>query len=209
MPHHFPRSLRTYAQAGLLLCMCLLLLCVSTLRTYAQAPQNSYAQKIRTFHTAEEFARLTRGSIKIHREPRYKSFISGDTLIGDRAGIVWKSDSGYLRPISQYHLMPASMTTVITGDPNQFIIWIGTLHGAIRYDPKPASLLPVQYFIGQRWLPDNQVRGIGFEDNGNVIWIETPKGFSRIEYKPMTLAEKSKAFVERIRARHVRHGLTA
>ena len=54
--------------------------------------------------------------------------------------------------------------------------------------------------------------GIGFETNrsGNaVIWLETPKGFSRIEYKPMTLAEKSKAFVERIRARHVRHGLTA
>src|SRR5262249_57028356 len=35
------------------------------------------------------------------------------------------------------------------------------------------------------------------------------KGFSRLEYKEMTLAEKSKAFVERVRARHVRHGLTA
>ncbi len=41
------------------------------------------------------------------------------------------------------------------------------------------------------------------------IWVETPKGFSRIEYRLMTLAEKSKEFVERIRARHVRWGLTA
>ena len=43
----------------------------------------------------------------------------------------------------------------------------------------------------------------------DVAWLETPKGFARIEYKAMTLAEKSRAFVERVQARHNRWGLTA
>jgi hypothetical protein len=73
----------------------------------------------------------------------------------------------------------------------------------------PAQNSPRQYFAGKRWLPDNHVTGIGFEKSSRIVWIETPKGFSRIERKEMTLAEKSKAFVERIRARHVRWGMTA
>src|SRR6185369_17723239 len=40
-------------------------------------------------------------------------------------------------------------------------------------------------------------------------WIETAKGLSRIEDRPMTLEEKSRAFVDRIQARHNRWGLTA
>ena len=43
----------------------------------------------------------------------------------------------------------------------------------------------------------------------SATWIETPKGFARIEYEPMTLAEKSRAFISRVQARHNRWGLTA
>lgn len=199
------------AQAKTVLCLCLCLFAVRTFSAQAQVQTESekYLQKSRTFHSAEEFARLTKGTVKIHREPRYKSFLSGDILIGGPSGIVWQSDSGYLRPVSFSRLMPDSTTTVIAEAPRQFIIWIGTRRGVIRYDPAFASPSPTQYFLGQRWLPDDHVTGIGFEDSGNVIWVETPKGYSHIEYKLMTLAEKSKAFVERIRARHVRHGLTA
>src|SRR5262249_24243571 len=66
-------------------------------------------------------------------------------------------------------------------------------------------------YAGQRWLPDDHVTGIGVDSSGKgrIIWVETPKGFSRIEYKVMTLTDKSRIFVERIRARHVRWGLTA
>src|SRR5262249_28067739 len=59
--------------------------------------------------------------------------------------------------------------------------------------------------------PDDHVTGIGLDPpmNASVAWVETTKGYSRIEFKEMTLTQKSKAFIERIRARHVRWGMTA
>ncbi len=82
--------------------------------------------------------------------------------------------------------------------------WIGTPEGAIRIDRDRHSR---EYFAGRRWLPDDRVTGIGFQ--GDVTWIETAGGFSRIEYKATTLEDKSRAFVERIQLRHNRWGLTA
>jgi hypothetical protein len=69
-----------------------------------------------------------------------------------------------------------------------------------------------EYLAGRRWLLDDNVTGIGFERGGrafDVIWMETPKGYSRIEYRLMTLADKAKHFARRVRARHVRHGFVA
>ena len=75
---------------------------------------------------------------------------------------------------------------------------------AVRLDVRE---LRVEYFAGERWLPDDRVAGIGF-DRGST-WIETAKGFSRIDYTQTTLADKSRAFVERIQARHNREKLRA
>src|SRR5262249_13195867 len=99
------------------------------------------------------------------------------------------------------------ITVIVDDQPS--VIWIGTTHGVIIYNELSQDVRG--YLAGQRWLPDDRVTGIGLEPpmKASVIWIETPKGFSRIEYKPMTLAEKSKAFVEGVRARHVRQGFTA
>ncbi|HZS05196.1 MAG TPA: hypothetical protein VFD58_10215 [Blastocatellia bacterium] len=105
-----------------------------------------------------------------------------------------------MRPLQQ---MPWNEVTVITGGILDF--FIGTKRGTVLYRGVQNSF---EYFAGQRWLPDDHVTGIGITDDG-VVWIETPKGYSRIEYKEMTLADKARAFEERIRARHVRHGLMA
>ena len=56
-------------------------------------------------------------------------------------------------------------------------------------------------------LPDDRVTGIALE--GTAAWIETPGGVSKIDYVPMTLAEKSAVFVKRVQDRHLRWGLTA
>ena len=84
------------------------------------------------------------------------------------------------------------------------VTWIGTRQGAIRLT---RSYQAREYFAGLRWLPDDHVTGIGFD--GAVTWIETARGFARIEDVPMTLAGKSRVFVDRIQARHNRWGLTA
>lgn len=176
------------------LCLCVFL----TSAAFAQdqeAKTISYRQKVRTFYTAEEFARLTKGAVKLHR----------------------KSSCDGCKAALPELALPVPQITVYA-NTGEDIHWIGSTSGAIRHNHsitgRPAESqsdrrLKFEYFAGKRWLPDDHVTGIGFEKSANeVVWIETPKGFSRIEYKPMTLTEKSKAFVERIRARHVRHGLT-
>ncbi|MDP9322243.1 MAG: hypothetical protein M3P13_01305 [Acidobacteriota bacterium] len=99
--------------------------------------------------------------------------------------------------------LPVSQFTVIAIE-SPSVTWIGSPQGAIRLSQDHQA---VEYLAGQRWLPDDHVTGIGFD--GNATWIETPKGFARIEYAPMTLADKSRTFVQRVQARHNRWGFTA
>ncbi len=148
-----------------------------------QPASGLYLQKMRTFHTAAEFARLTQGKVKLQRGAKARHLIPRDRLL------------------------PVSELTVIA-EESPGVTWFGSERGATRYDARTRS---VEYFAGQRWLPDDRVSGIGFEKNpsGNAVWIETPQGLSRIVYQPMTLAEKARFFEERVRLRHVRHGQTA
>ena len=123
-----------------------------------------------------------------------------------------RTPEGRLNPYPADVRLPVGEITVIAAEPS--FVWIGAKRGAIRYNDVARG--EVEYYAGARWLPDDHVTGFGFEEmkaatgyDVYAVWIETPKGYSRIEYRTMTLAEKSKAFVERVRARHVRHGLTA
>jgi hypothetical protein len=145
-------------------------------------PASTYNQKLRTLHTSQDFAQITAGKVQIQRnlDPRQQ--------IALRLAIMrW----------------PTVDFTVIAAQ-SPAVTWIGTKQGVIRLSDDNKRL---EYFLGQRWLPDDQVTGIAFDERST--WIETPKGFSRIEYKLMTLADKSKVFVERIQKRHNRWGLTA
>jgi len=185
----------------LYLCFCIFPV-ISAFAQKQEAKSISYHQKVRTFHTAEEFARLTKGKVVLYRNPTCRECKAALPAVA----------------------LPIPQISVYAVSDDGAIQWIGTPLGAIRHnvftrlhlitgrpaDSQPDTRLKYEYFAGKRWLPDDRVTGIGFEKSANeVVWIETPKGFSRIEYKPMTLAEKSKAFIERVRARHVRHGLTA
>jgi len=149
----------------------------------AQSPQPpTYPQKTRTFHLAEEFARATAGKVRIERQldPQQQAALRDVRL-----------------PVA------STQVTVISGQ-SASVTWVGTRQGAVRLSRDPQSR---EYFAGPRWLPDDHVTGFGFD--GRVTWVETSKGFARIEDVPMTLAAKSRAFVERVQARHNRWGLTA
>jgi hypothetical protein len=197
-----PRCDIVKSQVALILQLCLcVFLTISVFAQNQEGQSTSYHQKVRAFYTAEEFARMTKGAVKLYRQ----------------------SECDDCKTALPALALPIRHVTVYA-DNGEGIYWIGTSSGAIRHNfftrlhlivgrPTASQLadtrLKFEYFAGKRWLPDDQVTGIGFEKAANeVVWIETPKGFSRIEYKEMTLAEKSKAFVERIRARHIRHGLT-
>ncbi len=186
--------------------MLLLWLCVFV-STNAVAQQTSpkedrWWQKVRTTHSEPEFKKLTQGKVNISRA-RSISF-GGGQLIGSDSGIVQRLPDGTLRPYPTLAQLPCPEVTVLVEDQPSVML-IGTTCGFVVFNELTQA---VSYLAGQRWLPDDHVTGIGLEKHG-VIWIETPKGFSRIEYKAMTLADKAKHFEARVRARHVRHGLTA
>jgi hypothetical protein len=157
-------------------------LCLAAAIAWSAQSPATYRQKIRTFHSAADFERTTNGRVRVQRS---------------------------LDPASEAALrrlavrLPVDQFTVIA-DASSTITWVGTPQGAIRVDRERPW---VEYFAGQRWLLDDRVTGIGFD--GDATWLETPGGYSRIEYTPMTLEDKSRVFVERIQKRHNRWGLTA
>jgi hypothetical protein len=162
---------------------CVLLFSCAVLSLAAQeSGPATYRQKTRTFHTAEEFARVTSGRVQIDRR-----LDPAQELALHRA----------------YVQLPNPQVTVIKPGPAS-TVWIGTREGAVRLSRDYRTR---EYFAGRRWLPDDHVTGIGVD--GEATWIETPAGFARIADVPMTLADKSRAFVARVQARHNRWGLTA
>jgi hypothetical protein len=164
------------------LCGVVLATVVSSTYTAARGQADAYRQKTRTFHAAEEFARLTGGDAAIHRrlDPRQHVALRMTTV-----------------------RLPTTEVTVIAAE-SPSVTWVGTRRGAVRLSREGRQH---EYSAGRRWLPDDEVVGIGFD--AAAAWLETPKGYARIEYKPMTLADKSRHFVERVQARHNRWGLTA
>jgi len=147
-----------------------------------QTTPASYRQKVRTFHTAEEFARVTAGNVQIDRR-------------------VDPTEQAALH--RAYLQLPSAQVTVMKS-ASASGIWIGTREGAVRLSRDYRTR---EYFAGKRWLPDDHVTGIGFD--GEATWLETGGGYARIAHVPMTLADKSRAFVDRVQARHNRWGLTA
>jgi hypothetical protein len=146
------------------------------------ASDATYLQKTRTFHTPEAFARETGGALRVER------------------GV----DAARLAELQRaFQPLPSPEITVVVA-LSPAVTWIGTREGAVRLDTERGTR---EYFAGSRWLPDDHV--IGIATQGRVTWVETPRGFARLEDAPMTLEEKSRAFVARVQARHNRWGLTA
>src|SRR5262245_28335381 len=78
------------------LCLCVFL----TAAAFAQkqeAKTISYHQKVRTFHTAEEFARLTNGKVQLHKQPTL-NVDDGATLVGAKGVILYREKNGQTAP---------------------------------------------------------------------------------------------------------------
>jgi hypothetical protein len=74
-------------------------------------------------------------------------------------------------------------------------------HGVIRR----LSDGTLEHLAGQRFLPDDRVTGIYVESPARV-WFKTAAGFSRVEYREMTLEQKAGYFERRIQERHSHEG---
>lgn len=147
----------------------------------ASAQPAAYLQKSRTLYTKEEFAKGPAARLTFA-----DSFTEADLAKLLRGGVI----------------LPDPNVTVIARTADA--VWVGTRRGAVRYTEDFSRR---EYFAGRRWLPDDEVTGIAFD--GADTWVRTATGFARLEWRTMTLEQKSAAFVSRIQARHNRWGLTA
>ncbi|RTE52024.1 hypothetical protein EHW67_17650 [Arenibacter aquaticus] len=83
-------------------------------------------------------------------------------------------------------------------------LWFGSTKGAFkqRKDGK------YDYYASKRWLVDDEVVDLAASPDSSVL-ILTQKGMSKINFVPMTLAEKADYFQEIQRLRHIRYGFTS
>ena len=121
----------------------------------------------------------------------------------DKQGFIWFASS---QGVGSFDGEKWSLYTGADGLPyNQFTcaaagdkVWFGTDYGAIWFDGHHWA-----YRQGKRWLPDDRVNDIAVDANG-AAWIATDGGVSRIEFEPMTLAEKAKWYEDEIDRYHRR-----
>ena len=143
----------------------------------------SYRQKMRTFHTAEEFARVTAGKVTIDRriDPAQEAALH-----------------------KAYVQLPNTQVTVIKASPAS-----GDLgrHARGRHPPEPRLSNP-RVFRRQA-LASRRSRHRDRLRRRAPPGSKRPRAMRALTYVPMTLAEKSRAFVNRVQARHNRWGLTA
>src|SRR6188508_2577991 len=97
----------------------ILVLLVVSVGTFAttQQPRATYPQKIRSFHSADEFGRLTQGRVRVERA------VDQSKLAAIRAAGV---------------PLPVAEVTVLAEESN-VIVWIGTERGAVRLNRDDSS----------------------------------------------------------------------
>ncbi|GMW00060.1 MAG: hypothetical protein AMXMBFR84_11980 [Candidatus Hydrogenedentota bacterium] len=122
----------------------------------------------------------------------------------DKNGSLWAvSPQGVARYDGKWTLyegedgLPYNDLTCVAPAPDGSV-WFGTMIGAIRYDGKDWY-----YRQGLRWLPNDEVRAIAVDNDGNA-WIATAGGVSNIQFQPMTLWEKAQFYETEIDKYHRR-----
>lgn len=98
----------------------------------------------------------------------------------------------------QTRLPATHVTCFVPGDAE---LWVGTTQGLFRQTPDGA----VKYFASRRWLNDDRVLDMGKAPSGD-LFVLTPAGLNKIEFRPTTLAEKAAYYDRKIRQRHIRYG---
>lgn len=80
-------------------------------------------------------------------------------------------------------------------------IWAGTQEGAFMQEPSGSY----RYYASRRWLNEDHVKGMDADGKGNLFLL-SPTGLNKIEFRNETLASKARYFQDLIRERHIRYG---
>ena len=122
----------------------------------------------------------------------------GNLWTGVLGGISVRDSISLLRNLTPENGIPSVMVNCVERSPDN-IMWVGTDVGIVRYAPDSSHSLR----FSKRWLMDNKVSDIAFDNKGNA-WIATAGGVSAIKRRSMTLAEKESYFYGELMRKHIR-----
>jgi hypothetical protein len=208
----------------------LLLFGFTLITAQAAVKVGSFPQEIRTFYTTADglpsndildvavanghvFAKTSAGVVTFNSgkwtpaDPSQVKFREGSARLAatDADGVIWLAHAeaierradGRVKVFTAADGLPYDAFTSVAAGEND-VVWFGTHKGAIRFDGATW-----EYREGLRWLPDDDIRGVAVEKNGNA-WFATKHGVGLISTRPVTFAEKAKFFEDEIDKRHRR-----
>ncbi len=127
------------------------------------------------------------------------AFRPGEMLVGTRRGYYATDLQTGKVTLPLQDRLPAAEITCMAPVTNG--LWIGTSRG-VFFQSSPKWM---RYYASRRWLNDDRVTDLGVSPSGDV-WVLTPAGLNKIEFRYTTLAQKAAHYDRKIRERHMRYG---
>jgi hypothetical protein len=184
----------------------------------ALATTASVAQNERTWVGTRDGLYYRDGNGDFARHPTYgvdgpPSNVIADIAVDSRAtlwvatpaGLAARDAEGAWRIIRGRQGLPWEELTSLAISPKDEL-WIGSTCGAILHTPY-ANGRQWYYRLGERYVPGDRVRDIAVADDGATVFVNTDKGFGRIDTVEQTLYAKAEAIQQRFEERHRRLGM--
>jgi len=126
----------------------------------------------------------------------------GHLWIGTDKGVcIYDAQRSWFTYENTVHLPEGNIKKIVIGKNGAR--YYGTDLGLIIQDGVNESFLGAT-----RWLPDDEVTAIAVSDDGNLLWVGTRNGVSRIVTSMMTLSGKAAHYQYLMEKYHVREGFT-
>ncbi len=122
----------------------------------------------------------------------------GNIWAGEMGGVSILQDDRLLKNLTMQEGIPSVHVNCIRQSPNG-TMWVGTNMGVVRYAKDWSHSLR----FTKRWLTDNKVNDITFDQQGNA-WVATAKGVSKILARQMTLSDKADNFYHQLMTKNMR-----
>ncbi len=127
------------------------------------------------------------------------AFRADQVIVGTKDGFLGIEARTGRRTFPLQTNLPFTHITCLLPTPTG--LWAGTTKGLFFQNREGTN----SYYASRRWLSENHVIDLQ-AGPGNDVFVLTRNGLDRIQYRPMTLAQKAGYYEAKIRQRHIRYG---
>ena len=166
-------------------------------------------QTLKWYVKGDQFYLLSKSDIRILVQNQWKTLFHGDKLtsLAFASGrILVGTEDGYfaIDQATGKIVQPLKKELPVTTLRDLLVVndqaWFATADGTFREEGGK-----YRYFEGPRWLDNNEILDMKSDAEGNV-YLLTPTGLNKIEFKTTTLQAKTDKIQDDIRKYHLRYG---